>query len=171
MSLIFFGYSAHGWIIARICVIFKLTEQALMKLENKRKPEEWHTFFAGALAGYLIMYRDNSYASMKKQINMAIGIRTLYALMSYLVRTKRIPFIDNTPDGYATGTGIASTLMWGVVMWHWRHQTAPAPNEMNLAQVKQMNFIYNDFDFTKGWTDSTHLYWLAALIALRNVLQ
>jgi len=141
-----------------------------MRFQNKKKPEQWHTFLAGTLAGYLIMYKDSSYAQMKKQINMAIGIRTLYALMAYFVRNNQVPMVEPTAEGYKFGTGVATTLMWGVVMWHWRHETAVAPGEMNRAQVRQMDFIYNDAEFMSGWTNGSHLYWLVALLAAQKLI-
>ena len=173
-SIIFFAEQtlAHGWIIARISVIFKLTERALAMTEGVKSPREWHSFVAGALAGYLIMARDNGYKSMKKQINMAIGIRTIYAITSYLLRKgMMLPLLDPAKDGYEQGTALFYTIMWGFVMWHWRHETAAAPGEMNVAQVKQMNFIYNDFSLEKGWLDGNHLYWLAALLVVKNFMQ
>ena len=140
------------------------------RIYGHKSPSEWNSFAAGAIAGYLIMSYDNSYKVMKKQINMAIGIRTLYAFGAYLIRKNYVPFLEHTPQGYDKGTVMWYTLMWGVVMWHWRHQTAPAPGEMNKAQVKQMNFIYNDFSLAKGWTQGTYLYWLASLMAIKSFL-
>lgn len=142
----------------------------MAKLEGNKAPSEWNTFAAGALAGYLIMAYDDTYKVMKKQINMAIGVRTIYAVGSYLIRKKMVPFLDDTPQGYDKGTIMWYTMMWGLVMWHWRHQTTVAPGEMNKAQVRQMNFIYNDFSLQKGWVESTYMYWLAALLAIRNFL-
>lgn len=162
---------SHGWIIARIAFLYKLTEQALMRTTGKGKPEEWHSFFAGCLAGYLIMVKENKNNGLKKQINMAIGIRTIYALGSYLVRTNQIPCIDNTKAGYERGTNIFYTLLWGVVMWHWRHQTNIAPGEMNPAQVNQMNFIYNGGDIPgkEKWFKNYFLFWAALLIGFQQL--
>lgn len=159
----------HGWIIARISVIFKLSEQFLARYSGKRTPEPWHTFVAGMIAGYIVMARDSSYQVLKKQINMAIGIRTIYAIMSYLVRQEVVPGIENSPQGYTNGKNVYVVLMWGFVMWHWRHQAPVAPGEMNPAQVKQMNFIYNDGDITKNWFDSTHVLWLGAILAYQQI--
>lgn len=163
---------AHGWIIARIAVIFKLTERALAMASNKRGPLPWHTFIAGAFAGYMVMARDKSYSTMKKQINMAIGIRTIYALAAYAVRKGMVPLpgVEHTEQGYQKGSAIFYTVMWGFVMWHWRHEAKPFAGEMNSAQVNQMDFIYNDFKLSEGWTQSTHLYWLSALLAIKNFL-
>ena len=158
----------HGWVIARISVLFKLSELFLARLSGKRSPEEWHTFVAGAFAGYIVMARDRSYAKLKKQINMAIGIRTLYAFGSYCVRKNMIPFLNDSAESYRDGTNFYVVLMWGVVMWHWRHQTGVAPGEMNTAQVKQMDFIYNDGHIAKSWFDSTHVLWLIAIIAYQK---
>lgn len=159
----------HGWVIARISVLFKLAERFLSRLNGKKSPEEWHTFVAGAFAGYIVMAHDRSYARLKKQINMAIGIRTIYALGAYCVRNKMVPLIDNSPEGYAKGTNLYVVLMWGVVMWHWRHQTSVAPGEMNVAQVKQMNFIYNDGNIGTSWFESTHVLWLLAIVAYQKL--
>lgn len=163
---------AHGWIIARIAIVFKLCERGLATLANEKNPKPWHSFFAGALAGYLVMARDKSYASMKKQINMAIGIRTIYAISAYCVRKGLIPIptVTHTPEGYKNGTTIFYTLMWGLVMWHWRHEAKSFKGEMNSAQVSQMDFIYNNFKLTEGWTDSTHLPWLISLFIFRETL-
>lgn len=159
---------AHGWVMARISVLFKLTEKLLARLNGTRRPEEWHSFVAGAFAGYVVMARDKSYQSLKRQINMAIGVRTAYALGSYMIRNNMMPFIDHSEAGYTKGTNVYVVLMWGVVMWHWRHQTSLAPGEMNPSQVKQMNFIYNDSDITKSWFDSTHFLWFIAVYGYYN---
>ena len=148
-----------------------MTERGLATLQGQKSPREWHTFVAGALAGYLIMAKDDSYRTLKRQINMAIGVRTIYAVCSYLVRKDMVPLIEPTEIGYQRGTAIFYTIMWGLVMWHWRHQTAAAPGEMNVAQVRQMNFIYNDFVVDKGWFGANHAYWLAALVYVRFFMQ
>ena len=167
----------HGWIIARISVLFKATEWALARVFGGRamavgagqRPLPWHTAVAGGLAGYLVMVRDASQASLKKQINMAIGIRTLYAVAAYLVRTDVLPGFTQAEGGYAKGTAVWYTLLWAVVMWHWRHQTAPAPGEMNVAQVRQMDFIYTAGDAPgwKKWLSHNYLTMLLGLAVVR----
>jgi len=172
-SLKFYGDQTlkHGWIIARISFLFKLSEKALMKLSGSDKLEQWHSFVAGCFAGYLIMARDSADSSLKKQINMAIGIRTIFAFGSYLVRKDMIPTLSHSAEGYDKGLSIFNTLMWGVVMWHWRHQTVIAPGEMNPAQVSQMDFIYNHGDKPglEKWFGNYYLLWAAALVGLRKM--
>jgi|TARA_B110000208_G_scaffold59747_1_gene77925 hypothetical protein len=167
----FFGEQTlkHGWLIARISLLFKSTQRAWMAISGKHEPAQWQTFVSGCLAGYVFMVRDTKDATLKKQINMAIGIRTLYAAACYLVRQKAVPMIADTPAGYQRGTAVWYTLMWGVVMWHWRHQSAS--KEMNKAQVASMNFIYTGGDVPgkEKWFGNNYLVWLAALIAIRMV--
>lgn len=159
----------HGWIIARISFLFKLSEWGLMKLSATDKPSQWHTLLAGALAGYAVMVRDGSQATLKRQINMAIGVRTLYAIAAYLVRTGSVPTLNPAEGGYDKGTAIWYTVLWAVVMWHWRHQTAVAPGEMNTAQVRQMDFIYTTGDAPGrgGWFSNNYLPMLLALAAIK----
>jgi hypothetical protein len=159
----------HGYIIAKISVLFKFLERLLQVASAAGKVEEWHTFVAGSIAGYTIMCAQRNNESLKRQVNMAIGIRTLYALGSYMIRTERIPFIPNSPKGYVLGGDIWTTLLWGVVMWHWRHHTKSAPGEMVVSQVNQMTQIYSEGDapgpllWMKG--RRTSAMWLAAVIA------
>ena len=169
-QLQFYGQQAltHGWVIARISFLFKLIEKTLLNLTGTARP--WHSFVAGCAAGYLIMVRDTREVSLKTQINMAIGVRTLYALASYLVRHGKVPFIDNTPAGYARGKGIYTTLLWGLVMWHWRNH-AGVKGEMARAQVNQMNFIYNagDAPGKAGWMSSNYMLWAAVCVLLQKL--
>merc|ERR1712166_336708 len=117
----------HGWIIARISIIFKSIERLLMTLQGVAEAKEWHTFIAG---------------------------------------------ISHSTEGYARGQSIWFTLMWGVVMWHWRHQTIPAPGEMDKGQVNQMNFIYKSGDTPgpQGWFSNNYLPWLAIVLAVKYAL-
>eukprot|EP00656_Telonema_subtile_P034609 TRINITY_DN38677_c0_g1_i1.p1 TRINITY_DN38677_c0_g1~~TRINITY_DN38677_c0_g1_i1.p1 ORF type:complete len:194 (+),score=38.08 TRINITY_DN38677_c0_g1_i1:96-677(+) len=88
-SLKFFADSTlkHGWVMARISCCFKIVERLLMKLTGHSQPLEWQTFVAGCTAGYVFMVRDKADVSLKRQINMAIGIRTLYSFCSCLLYT------------------------------------------------------------------------------------
>ena len=162
----------HGWIIAKIAVLFKVSERVLARASRAGSVQEWHTFVAGALAGYTVMCADRTNASLKRQINMAIGVRTLYALGSYLVRVGRVPLLEDTAPSYARGNAAWVTLMWGVVMWHWRHFSVSQPGEMVESQARQMDFIYTAGDAagSQGWTSNYYLLWLAALAAARRVL-
>ena len=181
----------HGWIIARIAVLFKLGERTLARMfpralqrsgsiTARALPAEWHTFLAGALAGYAVMVGEKANASLKRQINMAIGIRTLYALAAYALRTGRLQLAGLQHDGsgapYERGSNVWIALLWGVVMWHWRHHsTGPsptAPGEMVPSQVKQMDFIYSmgDAPGRKGWVSSNSLLWVVALLAAKRFL-
>ena len=90
----------HGWIIGRISVLFKLIEWSLRKLSASNATLPWHSAVAGGLAGYLIMVRDGSQVNLKRQINMAIGVRTLYAMGAYIVRKGYIPTLTQTDNGY-----------------------------------------------------------------------
>ena len=163
----------HGWVIARISVCFKLVERLLMRISGATRASEWHSFVAGCTAGYVFMVRDAADASLKRQINMAIGIRTVYSLCSYFVRHGLTsPVIQHTELGYARGQTIWYTLMWGVVMWHWRHQTTVAPGEMDKGQVNQMDFIYNQGDAPglEKWTTNRYLSWLGAVLFVKYLL-
>ena len=133
------------------------------KLSGSKGP--WISLTSGGIAGYLVMVRDKSQPKLKKQINMAIGIRTLYAVAAYLVRTGNVPGIGADAAGYQLGTSIWYVALWSIVMWHWRHQTASAPGEMNVAQVKQMDFIYTGGDRPQWgkWWEGGYVYWLFAL--------
>ena len=190
----------HGWIIARISVLFKVTERALARAFARAAPRhigggtrrsgvavsalpaEWHSFAAGALAGYVVMCGEKANASLKRQINMAIGIRTLYALCSYFVRNGWLETAGLAHHGsggaYERGERVWVALLWGVVMWHWRHHSTghspTAPGEMVPSQVKQMDFIYSAGDssplHSKGWLSSNYLLWTAAALAARRFL-
>jgi hypothetical protein len=168
----------HGWVIARISFIFKLLERALMKSSGVDKPAQWHTFIAGGVAGYLIMVRDGSHSELKKQINMAIGIRTIYAIGAYIVRNGYMPTVENSPEGYSRGQAIWYTALWAVVMWHWRHFSLEVPGEMNPGQVSQMNFIYNEGNknmvYTSdrsAWFKDNYLLWFGILLVIKNMPQ
>ena len=95
-----------------------------MRATGSRAPKPWHTAVAGALGGYLVMVRDTTQASLKRQINMAIGIRTLYAVAAYLVRTGSVPGFTAPEAGYMRGRNAWYVALWAVVMWHWRHPSA-----------------------------------------------
>ena len=172
----FFGTQTlqHGYIIAKISVLFKVLERFLQMTGPKGKLQEWHTFVAGAVAGTAIMCGDRNNYALKRQVNMAIGIRTLYALGSYCVRTGNVPLLPNNAKGYERGTDIWTFLLWGVVMWHWRHHTATAPGEMVVSQVRQMDSIYTEGDapqplfWMKGRRSSA--MWLIASLAASNFL-
>lgn len=158
----------HGWIIARISLLFKLGEWLLMRATGSRAPKPWHTAVAGALGGYLVMVRDTTQASLKRQINMAIGIRTLYAVAAYLVRTGSVPGFTAPEAGYMRGRNAWYVALWAVVMWHWRHQTSLAPGEMNKAQVRQMDFIYTGGDVPgrELWFNNNYLSMFLALVSI-----
>jgi len=172
-QLAFFGQQAlaHGWIIARISFLFKLLRAALIHVFGKE--EEWQTFVSGAIAGYLVMVRDGNDAVLKTQVNMAIGIRTMYAIGSYLVRKGLVPGISDSPQGYHRGSGLYLTIMWGAVMWHWQHQTKAAPGEMMKAQVAQMDFIYKHGDKPgiDKWFGNNYLLWAVLCFAASRLLK
>jgi hypothetical protein len=161
----------HGWIIARISFLFKLFRAVLAKVFARE--DEWHTFVAGAIAGYLVMVRDAGDPTLKTQINMAIGIRTIYAVGSYLVRKGMVPIVSHTAEGYAKASALYVSLMWGAVMWHWKHQARAAPGEMNRAQVQQMDFIYTHGDApgAEKWLGNNYLLWGAACLAASRLLK
>jgi hypothetical protein len=161
----------HGWILARIIVIFKATERLLARLASgKDKPDEWHTFLAGGVAGYFVMCHDTGDASLKKQLNMAIGIRTLFAIASYAVRKDIVPGIAHTKDGYDRGLKLFYTVLWAVVMWHWRHHSN-VKGEMIVSQVQQMDFLYNGGDRPgkEKWLDGKFLYWAIGMLLYQRL--
>merc|ERR1712224_790308 len=92
------------------------------------------------------MVRDQSEPKMKKQINMAIGIRTMFALAGYCVRQGWLPGFSDNKVSYDSGRSMFYVVLWALVMWHWRHHTVVAPGEMGRAQVNQMNMIYTGGD-------------------------
>jgi hypothetical protein len=161
----------HGWIIGRISVLFKLIEWGLQKLFNSKGGTilPWHSAVAGGVAGYLVMVRDGSQVNLKRQINMAIGVRTLYAVGAYIVRNDYIPNFTQADMGYSRGQAIWYTVLWAVVMWHWRHETLLAPGEMNVAQVRQMDFIYNHGDVpgSDKWFGNNYLILFMGLAAVK----
>ena len=121
----------------------------------------------------MFMVRDTADASLKRQVNMAIGIRTLYSLCSYCVRHGfTSPMIRHSQEGYARGQVLWYTLMWGAVMWHWRHQTGIEPGEMDKGQVNQMDFIYNQGDSPglHKWTENRYLAWFVAVLFAKFVV-
>lgn len=171
-QLVYYGNETleHGWIIGRISVLFKSVELLLAKISGVTSPQPIHTFLAGCVAGYVIMVRDTNKLQLKKQINMAIGIRTLYALGAYLVRNDCLSMLGSGKAAYENGTKLWVTLMWGAVMWHWRHMSAVAPGEMAKAQVKSMDFIYNQGDKATGmgaWTGNNYLLWGSVCLLLQ----
>jgi len=124
---------AHGSIIARIAVIYKLTEYLLARYNPAKsitnttiggsRVQPWHTMVAGALAGYLVMVCDQSEPKMKKQINMAIGIRTMFALAGYCVRQGWLPGLSDNQVSYESGRSLFYVVLWALVMWHCSSQT------------------------------------------------
>ena len=166
----------HGWIIGRISVLFKLFESILSKLSfaagtthpNMILP--WHSAIAGGLAGYFVMVRDGTQINLKRQINMAIGVRTLYAMGAYAVRSGYLaPMLTTAENGYGKGQAMWYTVLWAVVMWHWRHESSLNPGEMNTAQVSQMNFIYNGGDVpgSNKWFGNNYMVLLLGLVAVK----
>lgn len=163
----------HGWIIGRISVLFKLFEYVLLKMSKKTSVLPWHSAIAGGLAGYLVMVRDGTQVNLKRQINMAIGVRTLYAMAAYAVRNGYVPTFTPAENGYGKGQAVWYTMMWAVVMWHWRHESSLAPGEMNTAQVSQMDFIYNGGDFPGGdkWFGNNYMVLFLGLVAMKFGLE
>ena len=159
----------HGWIIGRISVLFKLFEVLLQKVSNSTVSLPWHSAVAGGLAGYLVMVRDGSQVNLKRQINMAIGVRTLYAMGAYAVRNNYIPTFTPSQNGYTRGQAVWYTVLWAAVMWHWRHETLGAPGEMNVAQVRQMDFIYNGGDVagSSKWFGNNYMVLLLGLVGVK----
>eukprot|EP00040_Diaphanoeca_grandis_P013063 m.66072 g.66072 ORF g.66072 m.66072 type:complete len:232 (+) comp23640_c0_seq1:194-889(+) len=160
----------HGYILARIAVLYKVVETGLAKMGGKGAPEEWHTFVAGCFAGYMVMGLDSSEPKLKKQINMAIGIRTLYALGKFALRKDCIPILRSNPRDMSIGRSVWYTLMWGAVMWHWKHQSHVG-GEMEKSQVTQMNTIYTvgDVPGLHKWTDNKQIHWAIALYLLSSL--
>lgn len=166
----------HGWIIARIAVIYKFTEYLLARFYPSqavthntiggRTVQAWHTLVAGALAGYLVMVRDKSEPKMKQQINMAIGIRTIFALASYCTRKGWVPGLADDQASYESGRSLFYVGLWALVMWHWRHQTVVAPGEMGRAQVNQMNMIYTGGDEPGKAKWVSHNYLIVGALSL-----
>jgi hypothetical protein len=182
----------HGWILARICVLYKLSEKGLGRFGSlvsgaplTKEPKEWHTFIAGMIASNLVFNYDvfpvnvrrgrarpGQTDSLKTQMNMGIGIRCMYAVCIYLVRNKRIPFVQNTYEGRRFGENIWFTVMWGFVMWHWKHGEAHAPDYKTIKnQIKSMDSIYTrgDRPVLSNWTYKNYLYWLGALMLYYKV--
>jgi hypothetical protein len=159
----------HGYIIGRISVLFKLFEVLLQKVSISTTVLPWHSAVAGGLAGYLVMVRDGTQVNLKRQINMAIGIRTLYAMGAYAVRNGYMPTLSPTQNGYRRGQTVWYTLLWAAVMWHWRHETMTAPGEMNVAQVRQMDFIYNGGDIAgkSKWFGNNYMVLFLALASVK----
>eukprot|EP00811_Abedinium_folium_P003052 NODE_12809_length_1202_cov_7.526512.p1 GENE.NODE_12809_length_1202_cov_7.526512~~NODE_12809_length_1202_cov_7.526512.p1 ORF type:complete len:256 (+),score=83.76 NODE_12809_length_1202_cov_7.526512:116-883(+) len=162
----------HGALLAQLAVVFKVVERVLATMQGcAARPRGWHTFVAGSTAGYFVFVRNTANASLKRQVNMAIGVRTIYAVASMLVRKGLLPGFRRGEEGYAQGRAIWITLMWGTVMWHWKHQTSIAPGEMNVEQVKSMSFIYTGGDRpdVSKWLGSNYVALLALMLALRSL--
>jgi len=140
----------HGLILAKIALIFKATEKFLanavsLKGAARGKVEEWHTFAAGCLAGYVVMGIDTTNYSLKRNINMFIAMRTLWSIAGYASRTGLVAWPQGD-DGRQRGWEVFVTLTWGFVMWHWRHQDAVARGEMPSAMARSMDYIYQSGD-------------------------
>lgn len=159
----------HGWVIARISVLYKIAEHALMAMQGQLNPREWQTFIAGCLSGYVFMVRDNTDSKLKRQINLAVGVRTLYAVGSYLLRKDMVPGFSDDFESLHRVQSIGYTLLWGCVLWHWRHQSGNATKEMDVGQVKQLSFIHNQGDIPGigKWLANYYLAWIVLLLLVR----
>ena len=75
----------------------------------------------------------------------------------------------NNDTEYSRGQAVWYTMLWAVVMWHWRHETLGAPGEMNVAQVRQMDFIYNQGDVPGSgkWFGNNYLVFFMGLVAVK----
>eukprot|EP00035_Acanthoeca_spectabilis_P006461 m.124825 g.124825 ORF g.124825 m.124825 type:complete len:249 (-) comp13515_c0_seq2:159-905(-) len=170
------GAMSHSWVLARIAMIFKTVEFTLARIEGTSQPNEWQTFLAGCVAGYSVMGPISSRADykLKQQVNLFIGIRTMWAVAGYLLRKDMLsrfsPKLKPTSE-YAQDLGWKGfvTLVWGFVMWHWRHQNKVAPNEMPVAMARSMDFIYADGDApgAEKWLPRSS-YVFAALLLYRS---
>jgi hypothetical protein len=184
----------HGWILARIAVLFKISENglsAVTALLNGVTPKwgvasQWHTFVAGMISSNLVLvwdlfgYRMVSGAasakigqsggldSLKTQMNMAIGIRCLYAIAIWCLQRFPNKMIPNTYNGRRRGEYVWFTIMWGFVMWHWKHgngQNNPSYKSVK-SQLGAMDSIYTrgDTPLLSNWTYKNYIYWLVAIV-------
>ena len=181
----------HGWILARICLLYKLSAKGLDELAAICSPgktlhtSELHTFIAGMVASNLVFVHDflplnlrgraarsSDLDSLKTQMNMGIGIRCMYAVMIYLVRNNKISYFENTYEGRRFGENIWFTVMWGFVMWHWKHGDSHAPDYKTVSnQISSMDNIYTRGDVTglSNWTYKNYIYWLTALLVYYKI--
>ena len=183
----------HGWILARIAVLFKLSENglsALTALARGAVPEwgvanQWHTFLAGMISSNLVFVWDvfhyrmvststsakigqsGGLDSLKTQMNMAIGIRCMYAVAIWCVKNFPNKIIPNNYNGRRRGEYIWFTIMWGFVMWHWKHGNgqADAAYKSVKSQLSAMDSIYTrgDKPLLSNWTYKNYIYWLVAI--------
>ena len=152
----------HAWILSRIAIIFKCSEELLRRRGGDVRPRGWHSLVAGGLAGYVVMARDGADRKLKEQINMMIGIRTLWAVAGYARRNGLVPLPHGT-TGDGTGWTLFVTAVWAAVMWHWRHENKAHPGEMPAAMARSMDFIYAEGDVPGAakWLKNSSLLFVA----------
>ena len=100
--------------------------------------------------------------SLKTQMNMAIGIRCLYAIAIWCLQRFPNKMIPNTYNGRRRGEYVWFTIMWGFVMWHWKHgngQNNPSYKSVK-SQLGAMDSIYTrgDTPLLSNWTYKNYIY-------------
>ncbi|KAJ1514882.1 Peroxisomal membrane protein 4 [Coelomomyces lativittatus] len=134
----------HGWNLSRFVFLYKLLLLLFKKLlpvhstsKNKfYKPEEFHTFLAGCIGGYLVFSSNNP---INQQIVLYLFSRVALGLAKHAIH--HIPATMRNADKIDIFP-YASTLVWGIVMWLFRyHRTYLQPGLQG-----SMQYLYNDSD-------------------------
>ncbi|PJF18614.1 hypothetical protein PSACC_01576 [Paramicrosporidium saccamoebae] len=139
----------HAWNLARFVAIYK---GVLVFLRRALRGEsEWHSFLAGCIGGGLIFSADNSIV-----LYLLSRVLTGLVKLGYERITTPNPHqlsYGGTKIPSQHGFAIEATLVWGFVMYLFRHHR----HTLQSSLQSSMQYLYNDSDHWKDiWTLLVH---------------
>lgn len=132
----------HGSNLAKFCFIYKFCMIAMRKIMGEEK--SIHAFISGLIGGYVV-FRSNS--PVNQQIILYLTARVLMGFFKLASNRQLLPDIT-TPKGF----NIHAAVIWGLVMWLFRHET----DVLQPSLQASMQYIYND---SEKWSDLRTLLW------------
>ncbi|KAL0094677.1 peroxisomal membrane protein 4 [Phycomyces blakesleeanus] len=138
---IFTATKQHATNLGKFATIYK-TMMLIQKKLNEGKESSHHSFLAGAIGGYIV-FKNNT--SINQQIILYLFSRIFMALVKLPVKRQ---VVDAPQHSFA----IFATLIWGTVMWLFKHEADTLQPSLRASMV----YIYKDSD---TWNSLKTLLW------------
>ncbi|TPX64547.1 hypothetical protein SpCBS45565_g05788 [Spizellomyces sp. 'palustris'] len=117
---------------SRNLAFFVTIYKTLMALQRNitGKEHNWDAFVAGVIGGYIVFGKNNN---VNNQIVLYLFSRILIGLAKLAVKTNVVAEPKHTFSVFAA-------LVWGIVMWLFRHNRDTLQNSLQAS----MQYLYND---------------------------
>ncbi|CAG8463626.1 11645_t:CDS:2 [Scutellospora calospora] len=141
LTFIFDATKQHSKNLAFFVTIYK-TLMYLQKKINGGKEQNGHSFIAGLIGGYIIFGENNN-------INQQI---VLYVFARIMIGLAKLPVKRNTISEPKHTFSIFAAVVWGVVMWLFRHDREVLQPSLQAS----MQYLYLDSDH---WSTLRNFLW------------